>query len=115
MASGRAIEGRWGRPSTELTDNDAVWELEARYLALGLVSVICILSPERIILGGGVMTAPDFLLRVHREVKELLGGYLESPAVGDGIGGYITLPRLGSRSGVLGAIALASLDGASPG
>jgi len=115
LASGRAIEARWGHAATELADYDAVWELEAHYLALGLVSVICILSPERIILGGGVMTAPDLLLRVHREVKELLGGYLESPAVGDGIGGYITLPRLGSRSGVLGAIALASLDGASPG
>jgi hypothetical protein len=61
------------------------------------------------------MTAPELLPRVHREVKELLGGYLKSPAVGDEIAGYITLPRLGSRSGVLGAIALASLDDASSG
>ena len=81
-------------------------------MALGLISVICVLSPQRIILGGGVMTAPDLLPRIHREVKDLLGGYVESPAVDEGIADYITLPHLGSQSGVLGAIALASMDGA---
>ena len=112
LASGRAIEGRWGRSASELIDDEAVWELEAHYLALGLISVICILSPQRIILGGGVMAAPGLLERIHREVKDLLGGYVQSPAVGDGMAGYITLPSLGSQSGVFGAIALASLDGA---
>ena len=112
LASGHAIERRWGRPAAELRDDEAVWELEAHYLALGLISVICILSPQRIVLGGGVMTAPDLLRRVHEEVKGLLGGYVESPAVGEGMAGYITLPSLGSQSGVLGAIALASMDGA---
>jgi len=112
LASGRAIEGRWGRSASELIDDEAVWELEAHYLALGLISVICILSPQRIILGGGVMAAPGLLERIRREVKDLLGGYVQSPAVGDGMAGYITLPSLGSQSGVFGAIALASLDGA---
>jgi fructokinase len=111
LASGVAIEGRWGRPATELADDEAVWELEAHYLALGLIGVICILSPERIILGGGVMTAPGLLPGIHREVKELLGGYVESPAIGEGMADYIVLPALGSHSGVLGAIALASVDG----
>ena len=112
LASGRAIEGRWGRPAAEMIDNEAVWELEAHYLALGLVSVICILSPQRIILGGGVMTAPGLLERIQLDAKDLLGGYVESPAVDEGMAGYITLPGLGSQSGVLGAIALASMDGA---
>jgi fructokinase len=112
LASGIAVERRWGRPATELADDETVWELEAHYLALGLIAVICILSPQRIILGGGVMTAPDLLPRIHREVKELLGGYVESPAVGEGMADYIVLPALGLHSGVLGAIALASMDGA---
>ena len=107
LASGHAIEARWGRPPPELVDRDA-WALEAHYLALGLVAVICVLSPERIVIGGGVMRAPGLLPLVQSEVTELLGGYLETPALGDEIAEYITLPRLGSRSGVLGAIALAA-------
>ena len=106
LASGRAIEARWGRAASELTD-EAVWQLEARYLALGLVAVICVLSPERIVIGGGVMSRVELLPLVQREVGALLNGYLETPAVRDGIGDYITLPALGPRSGVLGAIALA--------
>ena len=107
LASGRSIEARWGQPPESLAGSRPVWELEARYLALGLVSVICVLSPERIVMGGGVMTAPGLLPLVHREVTALLNGYLNSVSVGDRIAEYITQPALGSRSGVLGAIALA--------
>ena len=69
LASGRAIEARWGRPPAALGEDEAVWQLEARYLALGLVCVICILSPERIVLGGGVMHEPRLLPLIHREVE----------------------------------------------
>jgi fructokinase len=106
LASGRAIEARWGRPPEEL-DDAAVWELEARYLALGLVCVICVLSPERIVVGGGVMRRPGLLELVHREVSGLMNGYLETSSLEEGIADYITLPHLGGRSGILGAIALA--------
>ncbi len=107
LASARAIEARWGQPAVELGGNDAVWELEARYLALGLVSVICVLTPERIIMGGGVMSAPGLLARVQRDVSSLMNGYLDTEEMGVGISGYITAPELGPRAGVLGAIALA--------
>ncbi len=107
VASGRAIEARWGQPPEELAGKDEVWELEARYVALGLVCVTCVLSPQRIIIGGGVGTAPDLLARVRPQVVALLNGYLNTAAVGDGIADYIVPPALGSRSGVLGAIALA--------
>ena len=103
LASGRAIEMRWGRPPAELAEK-AVWELEARYLALGLTCVIYMLSPERIVVGGGVMSRPDLLPLVQREVTELMNGYLD---VSEGREEYICLPALGSRAGVLGAIALA--------
>jgi fructokinase len=99
LASGRAIEARWGRPAAELDGDDAVWMLQAHYLALGLVSVICVLSPERILLGGGVMRRPSLLPLVHREVEGLMNGYQETAT--------IMLPALAPRSGVLGAIALA--------
>jgi fructokinase len=99
LASGRAIEARWGRSPRELDGDAGVWALQAHYLALGLVSVICVLSPERILLGGGVMRHPQLLSLVHGEVDGLMNGYQEAAK--------ISLPGLGSRAGVLGAIALA--------
>jgi fructokinase len=107
LASGLAIEARWGRSAVDLAGDEAVWELEARYLALGLVCVICVLSPERIVLGGGVLSAPGLLPLVHREIGTLMNGYLDNAAVGEGIAEYVTLPQLGSLSGVLGGIGLA--------
>jgi fructokinase len=107
LASGRAIEARWGQAAGSLDGDQAVWELEARYLALGLVSVMCVLSPERIVMGGGVAHHDGLLALVRRDVLTLMNGYLEASAVGDEIEDYITLPGLGTRAGVLGAIALA--------
>jgi fructokinase len=107
LASGPAIEARWGRPPEELGGRDDVWELEAHYVALGLVCVICVLSPERIVLGGGVGTAPGLLSRVRPRVVALLNGYLAAPAVTEEIDDYLVQPTLATRSGVLGAIALA--------
>ena len=106
LASGRAIEARWGQEA-ETLDDPAVWALEASYLALGLVSVIFVLSPERIVIGGGVMRRHGLLQLVQREVLKLLNGYLDATAVRAEISDYLAPPGLGSRAGVLGAIALA--------
>ncbi len=109
LASGRAIEARWGRPAVELEGDDEVWELQAGYLALGLVCVICVLSPQRIVIGGGVMKQPGLLSLVQRRVTGLMNGYLDAAPIREGIGEYVTLPGLGTRAGVLGAIALAEI------
>jgi fructokinase len=106
LASGTAIETRWGAPARSL-DDDSVWALEARYLALGLVAVLSVLSPERIVLGGGVMRRDGLITRVQREVVALMNGYLDEIAISKDISTYVTLPGLGGRAGVLGAIALA--------
>ncbi len=106
LASGRAVEARWGRPAEELSGEE-VWELQAHYLALGLVCVICVLSPERIVMGGGVMTRPGLLPLVRHAVTEVMNGYLDQTAMSEGIADYITPPELGSKAGMLGAIALA--------
>jgi fructokinase len=99
LASGTALQARWSRPAAEL-DDDRAWQLQARYLALGLVAVIAVLSPERIVIGGGVMQRKGLLADVQREVAVLVNGYLGEAA-------SITPPALGGRAGVLGAIALA--------
>jgi fructokinase len=99
LASSRAIEARWGRRPEDLDGEEQVWKLQAHYLALGLVSVISVLSPERILLGGGVMGQPVLLPLVQEEVARLMNGYQQA--------GTIMPPALAPRSGVLGAIALA--------
>jgi fructokinase len=71
------------------------------------VNIICILSPQRIIMGGGVMQQPLLFPLVRREVQALLNGYLQAPAIQEHIDDYIVPPGLGDRAGVLGAIALA--------
>jgi fructokinase len=102
LASGPALEARWGRPAHEIDDGRA-WALEAQYLAFGFVAVISVLSPERIIVGGGVGRRPGLLELIRENVATLMNGYLEFEAPDD----YLTPPALGARAGVLGAIALA--------
>jgi fructokinase len=107
LATGLALEARWGQRGETLPADHPAWELEAGYLALGLVGIICILSPERIIMGGGVMEQRQLFPLVRGRVRELLNGYLQVPAILDQIDEYIVPPGLGNRAGVLGAIALA--------
>jgi fructokinase len=106
LASGGALRQRWGRSAEEL-DDPAAWELEAEYLALGLVNVVCTLSPQRIILGGGVMNKPGLLALARARVRELLAGYIAAPELTNEIDDYVVPPALGDRAGVLGAIELA--------
>lgn len=107
MAAGPALEERWGQPAKTLPADHPAWELEAHYLALGLTNFICTLSPQRIIMGGGVMEQPQLFPLVRRKVQDLLNGYVQSPEILKRIDQYIVPPRLGNRAGVLGAIALA--------
>lgn len=110
LASGAAIEDRWGKKGEYIPVHHPAWELEAGYLAVGIVNFICTFSPQRIIIGGGVMRQTQLFPGIHKKVKELLGGYLSSPIFEKEnieIENYIVPPGLGKRSGILGAIALA--------
>ncbi len=107
LASGPALEQRWGRRAETLPSDHPAWALEARYLALGLTNIILTLAPQRIILGGGVMQQPFLFPLVRREVQELLNGYIHATEILERIDDYIVPPALGNRAGVLGAIALA--------
>ncbi|RIK31392.1 MAG: fructokinase [Anaerolineae bacterium] len=107
LASGPAIEARWGQKAETLPQNHLAWDLEAHYIALALSNFIVTLSPQRIILGGGVSTQKFIFPMIRQKVLENLNGYIQSPAVNEKIDEYIVPPALGTRSGMLGAIALA--------
>jgi fructokinase len=107
LAAGGAIAGRWGAAPEELPDGHLAWELEAEYLALGILAIVSVVSPHRIVAGGGVLGRAPVLDGVRRRLPELLAGYLDSPLLGEQIEHYIVAPGLGDDAGVLGAIALA--------
>ncbi len=104
LASGPALAARWGRPAAELPDDHEAWSLEARYVAAGLANLALVLSPERIVVGGGVGQRPSLLASVRLELAAQLGGYLTLPPLDR----FVVPPGLGPRSGILGAIALAA-------
>jgi fructokinase len=109
MASGPAIEARWGSPAKELADKPEVWDLEAYYLAHALTSYIMTLSPQRIIMGGGVMHQPQLIGKVRAYVKEMVNGYLLTKELED-LDSYIVLPSLDDNQGIMGALKLGMME-----
>lgn len=106
LAAGPAIEGRYGKKAFDLKDVPEVWELEAEYIAKALVNYILILSPQRIVLGGGVMHQEQLFPLVRKKTVELLNGYVITKEI-DNIDSYIVPPSLNDNQGVMGCIQLA--------
>ena len=115
LASGPAMNARWLQPAEQLPADHPGWALEARYLALALVNFICTVSPERIVIGGGVMSSGRLFPLIRQQALELLGNYVRAPQLLNGIDDYIVPPWLGEHAGVLGALALAQREMEPPG
>jgi len=109
LAAGPALERRLQQRGETVPENHPVWALEAHYIALGLVNFILTLSPERLILGGGVMQQAHLFPLIRQEVLVLLAGYVQAAEILTNCERYIVPPGLGGRSGVLGALALARM------
>jgi len=117
LASGASMQQRWGKPPEEMLEGDKnygrAWNLEANYIAIGLHNLICTLSPQRIILGGGIMNHINLLEQVRKKVVKLLNGYVPALDSLEKLRNYLVRPALvdvksnTSLSGVLGSIVLA--------
>lgn len=107
LASGPSIEKRWHKSAKELPNDHIAWKIEAYYLAQMCVNVILIASPEKIILGGGVMQRKHIFTLIHKYVKTLLNGYVASKEIIDNIENYIVEPGLNINSGITGSYLLA--------
>lgn len=104
MASGPAIEARWGRPAEQVEDTARMVEIEAATIAAGLRQIVYVLAPERIVLGGGVSKLPGLHERVNGELVDQMADY----AVLTGHRSeFVVPPGLGDDAGVAGALALA--------
>lgn len=107
LASGPAIQRRWGRPPESLADDHAAWRLEAEYLASGVANIVVTLSPQRVIMGGGVMRRRRLFPMIRARVLEMLRGYGITEEIERNMDEYIVPPALGDDAGLAGAFALA--------
>ena len=108
LASGVALAERWGAEPAELPDDHEAWPLEADYLALGLLAIVSVASPHRVVAGGGVLEHRGLLDAVRARLRELVAGYLATPLLAERVDEYLVPPGLGDDAGVLGALALAA-------
>ena len=106
LSTGPALEKRWGQRGETLPIDHPAWGLEANYIAQALMNFVLTLSPQRIILGGGVMQQQQIFPLIRAKVQKSLNGYIRSEQILEQMDQYIVPPALGGRAGVLGAIAL---------
>ena len=109
LAAGPAIEERWGDKAYNLEDRNEVWEMEAYYLSQALINYILILSPQKIIMGGGVMKQSHLFPLIRKMVKETLNGYVHKKEILEDIDNYIVYPGLKENAGLMGSLALGRL------
>jgi fructokinase len=107
LASGPAMQARWGIAAQDLPADHPAWTLEAHYLAYGLANWVLTLSPQRIVLGGGVLRQAKLFGRVREDLVGILNGYVRATEVMRDIDQYVVPPQLGGRAGVLGGLVLA--------
>lgn len=107
LASGPALQQRWGQPPETLPAGHPAWDLQARYVASALATLVMVLSPERVILGGGVMQQAQLFPLIRGHLLGSLGGYVQADAILTDMDRYVVPPLLAERSGVAGALALA--------
>lgn len=105
MAAGPAVEERWGEKAVNLKDRKEVWDLEAYYIAQALTGYILTLSPEMIILGGGIMHQEQLFPLIRSYVTEMLNGYIQTDELKD-IDHYIVPASLNDDQGIMGALEL---------
>lgn len=106
MAAGPALEARWKVKGHELPEGHEAWEMEAYYIAGAVTGTILMLSPKKVILGGGVMQQAQLFGMIRDQVRRNLNGYVSSEVLQNHLDSYIVPPGLGHRAGLIGALAL---------
>jgi fructokinase len=107
LASGRAIGARAGVPAEILVQSNEIWTFVAAYLGTAILNLMTVMSPQRIVLGGGVMKQPFLLDLVRREVAARCGGYFDLWFPRWEFESIVVAPDLGDDAGIVGALELA--------
>ena len=102
MAAGPSLEARFGPPGTWAGNETVVGHI-AHYLAQGVLVLVYVAAPERVVIGGGVASLPWLHDRVRSKLVEMMGGYPEEPDPDL----LVSAPGLGGLSGLAGGLVLA--------
>ena len=108
LASGPALEQRWQRPASQLDESHEAWDIEASYLAMLCINLVLVTSPQKIILGGGVMSRGHLFPMIRKHFVALLNDYADLTLLSHSVDDLIVPAGLGEDSGILGACAIAS-------
>ncbi|MDH4445677.1 MAG: ROK family protein [Akkermansiaceae bacterium] len=103
LASGPAIAARWGKPAHELPADHPAWDTEAWYLAHGILALVAIVPPSRVIVGGGVSQSKSLHPKIATCLNEISAGYFTFSEAD----GFIVPPALGQEAGIRGALQIA--------
>lgn len=109
LCSGPSILERFGIPAEKLGVDHPFWPVLANYIAQACAAQILMFSPEKIVLGGGVMHQNQLFPMIREETKRLLNHYIRHDVIEGDMSNFITPPVLGDRAGACGAVALALL------
>jgi fructokinase len=110
LASGPAIEARCGQPAASIAADSPVWDSVAHALTQLAHLLAVSVAPQRILIGGGVVSGrPELLARIRGGLAQSLNGYLrvKEVATACGLDHYIMSPGLGTGAGPFGALAIA--------
>jgi fructokinase len=106
LASGPAIEARWGTSLSKLASPAEQVAIIAGYLAQLAANLVLLHMPDRLIFGGGVIKTPGLIEALRLETERRLGGYVQAPQLDPGLERYIVTPGLGDQAGITGAVLL---------
>ena len=109
LASGKAMGAIWKQPAETLADDHEAWDVQAQILALMCHNLMISFSPQKLILGGGVMNKPGLLDKVVDYTEKSLANYLSFPN-GLSLNDIMSPTGLGQHSGLFGALALCLED-----
>src|ERR1700730_6158790 len=96
VASGPAIFARTGASLDLLDESHSQWPIEADYLGQLCATLVVTVSPQRIILGGGVMNQRRLLPLIRPRLQHWLGGYIDRSEILADIDGYVVAAALGA-------------------
>jgi fructokinase len=113
MAGAAAIARRCGCDMSQLAqipDDHPAWDAAAHYVAGMCATLVMVASPQRIVLGGGVLQRKTLVAKIRESLRFQLGGYVRHDFVEktSGLKHFLVASRHGNEAGIVGALALAA-------
>lgn len=114
LANSKAIADRLNiEPSAlkNVGDDNRVWDIVAYYYAQLCNSMLMMLSPHVMVLGGGVFKRVSLFPKIRAQFKELVGGYINAEEI-EKLDSYIVPSRFNSQdsnttAGAVGCLVMA--------